>query len=93
MSSVASLQKVRKNSHVGNQAFEALQHDLIHASADLTSPTNRVWAQASLQEAQRFPMDRGGPNPQSKSKGVVAHCWNQRHRALLPQSLPPRVVL
>ena len=34
MSSVASLQKQRKNSHVGNQAFKALQHDLTHASAD-----------------------------------------------------------
>ena len=32
MPSVVSLQKVTRNSHVGNQAIEALQHDLTHAS-------------------------------------------------------------
>ena len=58
----------------------------------LTSPTNTVWAQASLHEPLRLPMDLGGLLP-SKSKEEGAHCWNQRHRALLLLSLPPRVVL
>ena len=98
MPSAPSLQKVIRNILVGNQAREALQHDLISASFNTLGfkpCTHMDWGsgQSSCRGFDNFPDHSYTHSLGSKSKGEVAHCWKQRHRALLPQSLPPRVVL